>query len=172
MIRGYFRLLLFSVCLLTGIQIPGFIDQYQKRIDAHFKEATNNMSGFQATADQFFEGSMQALINHYQSSPDPVFTHDADSVRQIYDRYLMLEREQAALSQPWYRVALHVASRYGNEFFNETLSSFSHTIPMTWQAISWGVALAFLVTIICESLLITFLQLIGVRRKVAMKRTA
>ncbi|WP_211829912.1 DUF2937 family protein [Kistimonas asteriae] len=172
MIRGYFRLLLFSVCLLTGIQVPGFIDQYQKRIDAHFREAAINLSGFQATADQYFEGSMNALINHYQSSPDPVFTQDASSVRQIYDRYLMLEREQAALSQPWYRVALHVASRYGNAFFNETLSSFSHSIPMTWQAISWGAGFAFLVTFLCESLLIALLQLIGLRRKVAMKHTA
>ncbi|KAF1071934.1 MAG: hypothetical protein GAK45_00384 [Pseudomonas citronellolis] len=35
MLRSYIRLVLFTLGLLIGVQIPGFIKDYAVRVDAH-----------------------------------------------------------------------------------------------------------------------------------------
>ncbi len=73
MFRSYLRLVLFTLGLLLGVQVPGFIDDYAKRVDAHRLEAAQNIQGFQQTAGQFFNGSLEELVRHYRSNSDPVF---------------------------------------------------------------------------------------------------
>lgn len=73
MLRSYLRLVLFTVGLLFGVQIPGFISDYSKRVEAHLIEAQQAVKGYTATAQQFFKGDIRALIQHYRSSEDPVF---------------------------------------------------------------------------------------------------
>jgi len=72
-VRDYLRLILFAAGLLTGVQVPAFVDQYQKRLDAHMLEAKQSLSGFQQTADRYFAGDVQPLITHYRNNQDKVF---------------------------------------------------------------------------------------------------
>lgn len=44
MFRSYLRLLLFTLGLLLGVQVPGFIDDYAKRVDAHRLETSRASS--------------------------------------------------------------------------------------------------------------------------------
>ena len=60
--RAYSRLAVFAVGILLGIQVPSFVEQYNQRIDAHFREVNINLSGFQDTADRLFDGDLEALI--------------------------------------------------------------------------------------------------------------
>jgi len=92
-LRGYIRLLTFACGLLVGIQVPSYLDQYQKRVDAHFLEVSSNISGFQATADLLFDGDMELLIAYYENSNDRVFEEDSNSIRNIYDRYNLILSE-------------------------------------------------------------------------------
>jgi hypothetical protein len=50
-LRAYLRLVLFALGLLIGVQAPGFVDQYSKRVSAHYIEVTKNFAGFQRTAE-------------------------------------------------------------------------------------------------------------------------
>ena len=77
---SYLRLVLFTLGLLIGVQVPGFINDYANRVEAHLIEAQTGLAGFQNTANQFFKGDLQALVAHYQSSDDPVFRSDASSL--------------------------------------------------------------------------------------------
>ncbi|MBS25040.1 MAG: hypothetical protein CMQ28_05295, partial [Gammaproteobacteria bacterium] len=45
--RASIRLAIFAVGILFGIQVPSFVKQYDERIDAHFREVSINISGFQ-----------------------------------------------------------------------------------------------------------------------------
>ena len=56
MLLSYLRLVLFAVGLLVGVQVPGFISDYAKRVEAHLIEAQTGLRGFDATAQQFFNG--------------------------------------------------------------------------------------------------------------------
>ena len=46
MLRAYLRLVVFALGLLVGVQVPGFVDQYAKRVSAHYIEASKNFAGF------------------------------------------------------------------------------------------------------------------------------
>ncbi|WP_017684677.1 DUF2937 family protein, partial [Pseudomonas syringae] len=93
MLRSYLRLVLFTTGLLFGVQIPGFISDYSKRVEAHLIEAQQAVKGYTATAQQFFKGDIQALIQHYRSSEDPVFRADADNIDTLMNRTHILERQ-------------------------------------------------------------------------------
>ena len=140
-------MVLFAVGLLLGIQVPSFIDQYQQRIDAHFREVSINITGFQDTADQLFSGDLESLITYYRESNDEVFQRDADSIRLIVDRYNRITIEQTALQGNMAASAWHIAFVSDREFFNEAMEQYSYTVPLNSIAIQWGLALAVLSTL-------------------------
>ena len=53
MLRSYLRLLLFACGLLAGVQVPGLMDQYGKRVDAHLRE--NKASGGDGIPVELFQ---------------------------------------------------------------------------------------------------------------------
>ena len=142
--RAYGRLVLFAVGLLLGIQVPSFMDQYQQRIDAHFREVSINITGFQDTADGLFNGDLELLIAYYRKSNDEVFQRDAASIRLIVDRYNQITTEQTALQGNMAALAWHIAFVSDREFFNEAMEQYSYTVPLNSIAIQWGLALAVL----------------------------
>ena len=97
MLRSYLRLTLFAFGLLVGIQVPGFIEAYAQHVEARRLEAQQGLQGFQQTAQRFFGGDLDAPVQHYQDSNDPVFQSDAQSVEQLVSRARMLEREWQAM---------------------------------------------------------------------------
>ena len=47
MFLSYLRLVLFTLGLLIGVQVPGFINDYANRVEAHLIEAQTGLAGFQ-----------------------------------------------------------------------------------------------------------------------------
>ena len=45
---------------------------------------------------------MQALVQHYRESDDPVFRSDADTISNLLGRSRALQREWLAMQGPWY----------------------------------------------------------------------
>src|SRR5450830_1623024 len=73
MLLSYLRLVLFAIGLLVGVQVPGFINDYAKRVEAHLIEAQTGLRGFESTAQQFFNGDLQALVAHYRAATTRYF---------------------------------------------------------------------------------------------------
>lgn len=162
---AYCRLIIFAGALLLGIQVPSFIEQYQQRVDAHFREVTANISGFQNTADLLFGGDLDQLVAYYANSNDPVFERDADSVRNIVNRFRRLSLEQAAMQENLIRVALHVMLAPDPELREETFTQYSYTVPLNSVAVQWGLALAILLTLSLDGALFGCGKCIGYVRK-------
>lgn len=154
LLRGGFRLLLFAAVLIAGIQVPAFVEQYEQRVDARYREVSANISGFQNTADVMFAGDLDALVDYYRNSNDAVFVSDADSVATIVSRFRLLSMEQQAMSGSSVVKLWHVLFASDSQLFAETTGQYSYTIPLNAAAILWGVSLALLITICCECLLI------------------
>jgi hypothetical protein len=146
LLKTYSRLFIFAGGLLLGIQVPNFIDQYERRIDAHYLEVSANISGFQSTADLLFSGDMEALISYYVDSNDSVFESDAQSIGSIVDRYDRISSEREALSGNIFAASMHVILNADNEFMDETFEQYGYTIPLNLLAIEWGLAIALLLT--------------------------
>jgi hypothetical protein len=147
LLKTYSRLFIFAGGLLVGIQVPNFIDQYERRIDAHYLEVSANISGFQSTADLLFSGDIQALITYYVDSNDLVFESDAQSIRSIVARYNRISNEREAMSGNILTAAMHVILYADDEFIGETFEQYGYTIPLNMLAVEWGLAIALLLTI-------------------------
>ena len=147
LLKTYSRLLIFAGGLLLGIQVPNFVDQYERRIDAHYLEVNANISGFQSTADLLFSGDMEALIAYYADSNDLVFESDAQSIRSIVARYNRISNEREAMSGNILTAAMHVILYADDEFIGETFEQYGYTIPLNMLAVEWGLAIALLLTI-------------------------
>lgn len=158
LLKAYIRFAIFATGILIGIQVPSFVDQYAKRIDAHYQEVSFNISGFQKTANSLFGGDLEALITYYEDSNDTVFRSDSESIRLITDRYSRLENERLALGHNPLVVAVHVLFAADQEFFQETLDQYTYTVPLNSVAIEWGLALAIF------SMLIIDLSYFGCKR--------
>jgi hypothetical protein len=147
LLKTYSRLFIFAGGLLLGIQVPNFVDQYERRIDAHYLEVSANISGFQSTADLLFSGDIEALITYYAESNDLVFESDAQSIRGIVTRYNRISNEREALSRNILAAAMHVLLYADAEFIDETFEQYGYTIPLNMLAVEWGLAIALLLTI-------------------------
>jgi|TARA_B110000438_G_scaffold18459_4_gene17155 hypothetical protein len=170
LLKAYIRFAIFATGILIGIQVPSFVDQYAKRIDAHYQEVSFNISGFQKTANSLFGGDLEALIAYYDGSNDTVFRSDSESIRLITDRYYRLENERLALGHNALVVAMHVLFAADQEFFQETLEQYTYTVPLNSIAIEWGLAIAIFSILIIDLLYFgctRFYKLVS-RRKAGM----
>ncbi|MFD2643171.1 DUF2937 family protein [Pseudomonas japonica] len=166
MLRSYLRLILFTCGLLLGIQVPGLINDYSQRVQAHLLESREGLKGFQQTAQRFFKGDLQALVRHYRASDDPVFQSDAESIDSLVSRNRMLEGEWQALQAGWASRTLHVLTQPDPAIREETLKGYSYQILLTPEAAGWGLSCALLFALVVESLLLLVGWVImGGRRK-------
>lgn len=149
MLLNYLRLLLFGLGLLVGLQLPALVDQYSKRVDAHWREAQQALAGFQANADVHFGGDMQRLVEHYAASSDAVFRADARSIATLLARRELLQAEVSALAANSAARIWHLLWHADAEIRRQMLMQYSYTVPLTPEAIFWalavGLGLAWLV---------------------------
>ena len=167
MFRSYLRLLLFTFGLLAGIQVPGLINDYSQRVEAHLFESRQALDGFKQTAERFFTGDLQALLRHYRSSDDPVFNSDANSIESLMIRNELLENEWQALQGSWASRTWHVLVQPDPQMREETLKGYSYQILLVPEAIGWGLGAGFVLAFVVESLLLAIGWVImGGRRRV------
>ena len=159
MFRDYVRLMVFAVGLLAGVQLPGFVDQYAKRVDAHYQEAKLNFAGFQQTADRHFGGDVEAMIQHHLISGDVVFQEDGDSIRKIWLRVQELTKELQAVQQPFLQRSFHVLFAANDELMAETRLNYTYVVPLNQEAVLAGIVLGFLVALMIELLIIGLAKL-------------
>ena len=152
MLLSYLRLVLFAAGLLIGVQVPGFINDYAKRVEAHLIEAQTGLRGFQGTAEQFFKGDIQALVAHYRASEDPVFRSDADSLSTMLNRQIALDKQFQAMQGPWYIRFLQVVLAADPDIRKETWNGYSYQILLTPEAMIWGMSGALLLSFGIECL--------------------
>ncbi|NBA95875.1 DUF2937 family protein [Pseudomonas sp. R5(2019)] len=165
MLRSYLRLVLFTFGLLVGVQVPGLINDYSQRVEAHRNEALEGLKGFNETARRFFDGDLQALVAHYRNSDDPVFRSDAISIASLLGRFQTLEREWLALQGPWYVRAWHVLAVPDPQLRDETLNGYSYQILLAPSAIAWGLGFALVFAWVVESVVVMVGWLLPGRRQ-------
>ncbi|WPC03724.1 DUF2937 family protein [Pseudomonas benzenivorans] len=161
MLRSYLRLALFALGLLVGVQVPGFIDDYGKRVEAHRLESEQGLKGFRETARRFFKDDLQALVAHYRVSDDPVMRSDARSVGDLVERARFLEREQRAMRGAWYAQVWHLATAADGELLEETYQAYRYQVLLAPQAIAWGIACALLLAWLIEGGLLMLAWVFG-----------
>lgn len=161
MLRRYLMIAVFGSGLLLGIQAPNFIDQYGHRIDAHFREVSENLRGFQEIADRFHGGDLRALVRHHRSNPDSTFRAEAEPIERMAARKARFAREKAALESAFPLRALHVLLRGDRETLDETYAGYSTTLRLDRLAVFSGLAAALAACLALELLYVLGRRILG-----------
>ncbi|MBQ0720499.1 MAG: DUF2937 family protein [Gammaproteobacteria bacterium] len=149
-ILDYLRLILFTSGVLIGVQVPGFIDQYGKSLEAHLVESTLSLGEFQEDAQRYFDGSLDKLITHYQNNPDPVIQDGGASIAAIYKRNLKLTQAWAAFSKDTYSAYTHVFLKPIIAIKNEVWNNYTYSIVLNQSAIISGLSCGFILSLLIE----------------------
>lgn len=171
MLRSYLRLTLFALGLLVGVQVPGFIHAYEEHVEARRLEAQQGLLGFQDTAGRFFEGNLNALVEHYRASDDPVIQSDARSVAALVERARLLDREWRIMQGPWYARAWHVLIGADQDMRHQVWSSYRFQVLLAPEAIAWGLSCALLLAWIAESVFVLIRRALFPQRRRRQRRT-
>lgn len=149
-IVDYLRLILFTSGVLVGVQVPGFIDQYGKSLQAHLLESSLSLEEFKKDAQRYFDGDLDKLITHYQNNPDPVIKDGGASISAIYSRNLHLEQAWTAFSKNTYSAYSQVLFEPLTDIKNEVWSNYTYSIVLNQSAIISGLCYGFLLALLIE----------------------
>lgn len=147
--------------LLLGVQLPGFVAQYEQRLDAHLSEAGVHLRGYQEIADRFFGGSLAALLAKHEQSDDPVFRAEAAPLRRLFARYQHFSAEKQALQTALPGKLLHLTRRGDRELIIETWRNFLLTVPLEATALGTGAIVMFTVVLLLELTRMILRRLLG-----------
>jgi len=162
-IYRYFLIVIACASILLGIQIPSFVDQYEKRLDAHFIEAGNNLRGYQDIADKFFGGSIDSLLDKHERSLDETFKEEARPIRNIFERYRRFAKAKLSLDTGLPGKIVFIVTQGDKELIDETVASYSYTVPLNGAAVACGFMVMAVMVLLMELLRIAVLKLLRMR---------
>ncbi|MBI5007696.1 MAG: DUF2937 family protein [Nitrosomonadales bacterium] len=149
----YLIVIVACISLLVGLQVPNFVDQYQKRVDAHLREVSVNLQPFQDIAGKFFGGDMAKLIELHRNSAEKPFQEEGAAIEKMLQRKLRFEADLAALQTSLPQQALHVLLHGDQEILDEALGQYSYAVPLNQDALIFGAGAAALILLAVELLL-------------------
>ena len=76
------RVVLIAAVLCAGA-LPSFIAQYRQRVGGMLSQVRADLAPYQAIAERFHGGSMQALIAHHRNSTDPTFNAESEAIESM-----------------------------------------------------------------------------------------
>ncbi len=149
----YLIVIVACIALLLGLQVPNFIDQYQKRIDAHLREVTINLQPFQDIANKYFGGDLNKLIELHRASAEKPFQEEGAAIEKMVQRKLRFETDLAALQASLPLKAWRVLLHGDREMIDETLGQYSYNVPLDRDALAFGAGAALVILLAVELLL-------------------
>jgi hypothetical protein len=159
-IRRYLIVIVAGVSLLLGIQIPNFLDQYEKRIDAHLREVARSLDNYQKIATKHHAGSLHSLIAFHKTNSIETFKAEGLAIEEMFNRKLRFEMDKELMKTGLLLNVVNVVT-YGNkELLQETLDHYSYAVPLNQDAIVSGVSVAMLMTFLIEAIFSLFKMLI------------
>ncbi len=152
-IARYLFVIVACIALLIGLQVPNFVDQYHKRVDAHLREVSINLKPFQDIANKFFGGDMDKLIALHRDSGEKPFQEEGDAISQLLQRKARFTADLAALETNLPAQAWHVLMNGDREMRNEVIAQYSYAVPLDKDALLFGGGLALMVLVLMDLLL-------------------
>lgn len=147
---SYLRIILLITGVLAGIQLPGFVDQYGKSLQAHLIESERSLNEFRDEAERFFDGSIEELIAHYQASDDRIFQEGGQSISAIYQRNQRLNQAYRDFSKNAWNAYQQAFFTPVDDIQREVRASFSYTVKLNPGAILFGLVSGLLLAIFGE----------------------
>jgi len=151
-VSEYIRLVTFVAGVLVGIQLPGFVDQYGKALQAHQRESAASLREFQDDAERYFGGSLEKLAEYYRSSPDEVFNAGGLSIGALAQRNEALTRAVNRFYQSPYSPYLQTLLEPVDEIRRDVIDRYTYTVVLNGWAIGFGLLSGFVCALLLDLL--------------------
>jgi hypothetical protein len=148
----YLLIIVACISLLLGLQVPNFVDQYQKRVDAHLREVSINLQPFQEIANKYFAGDMSKLVELHRASIEKPFQEEGAAIEKMIARKLRFEADLAALNTNLPMKVLHVLLHGDKEMRDEVTAQYTYAVPLNQDALIFGACAALVILLIAELL--------------------
>lgn len=143
------RAFLDRVILLAGVVaagcVPGFIVQYQQRLNGRLEQVLRDLAPFQAIADHEHNGSLNELIQYHLQSSDPTFHQEGTAIQAMQDSAehlrAMLDGLNTDLGHQFMYLFMHSDRSMVNATWSDYRPSFALDLQGVLFAIVIGVAL-------------------------------
>jgi hypothetical protein len=125
----------FAVGFGLGSQLSAFILQYRQRLGGRLDQALHQIEEFTEVADRYFEGSLEALVEHHAKSRDPTFVAEGELLARAIGEAerlatLVSDLDTALPHQIWL-----VLVSFDSDLASRVLSDFEPAIVLSPDAI-------------------------------------
>ena len=148
----YLIVIIACTSMLVGLQVPSFVDQYQKRLDAHLREVSANLMPFQQIADKYLSGDLAKLIELNRNSGSKPLVEEGTAIAQMATRKLRFESELEALQASLPMQALHILLDADQEILAETRAQFTRSVPLDGDALTFAAIFTLIMLMAIELL--------------------
>ena len=165
----YLIVMVACISLLLGLQVPNFVDQYEKRVDAHLQEVLVDLKPFQELADKFFRGSIDKLIESHFNTDEKSFQDEGKAIENLFHRKKRFEADNLAMKTSLPMKVVNVMFHGDSEIIDEVLSQFRYAAPMNQDALLFSLSISFLILLLVE-ILITLVRVARVEITRSVRR--
>ena len=165
LLQRYSLKITFALTLLIGLQLPHFLILYETRLDAHYLESKGQLKQYQKLADFLFEGDLNALVEKHKNSDIALFKAETKIIEALVNRTEFLYQQKTSLQGTVFERFYFLAMQINQPLFMETKNNYQANIVLNKEAITVGLIIATLATLVLELL---FLLLPILLKKVKM----
>jgi hypothetical protein len=140
-VQHYISLIVFTTGFVLGVQIPNFIDQYSKPVDAHL---------IKALADDQLGGDINSLILKHETTRDVTLRDEATLIRGLQSNIESYQEEAITLAKGIWSSLIHIALKGSAALRQETINQDLAILPLNLDAMSYGFIIAILFSILWE----------------------
>lgn len=144
MIRGTIYILVFIAGALAGSQFPAFSNQYHQRLQARYEQVSIDLAPFEAIADRYHGGSMEALVQHHLDSNDPTFYAEGEAIQLMLDSRQRLAESESVTTDSYLRQAAWLYQHRDDMLVSTTRSGFQPALLADTRALSFAAGIGLL----------------------------
>lgn len=162
----FVRGILDRIILVAGIVaagcIPSFIAQYRQRVGGRLDQVIQDLAPFQEIANQFHHGSLQELIRHHLSSPDPTFHSEGAAIQAMVNSAAQLRQALEALNTDLFHQLVYLLTKIDPVIARSTWDIFSPSFNLTAESVVFALIVGILIWLVFFAVWYIFARLINI----------
>lgn len=143
-LRGLLDRIFLLAAVFAAACIPSFIAQYRQRAGGRLDQVLLDLAPFQAIADRYHGGSLDALIRYHLASSDPTFHQEGTALQAMVSSAARLREIVAGLNTDLVRQCLYLLQHHDTDLMRATWSIFQPGFALTLQGVLFALAVGVL----------------------------
>jgi hypothetical protein len=144
-LRGILDRIILVVSVVAAGCIPSFIAQYRQRLGGRLDQVLQDLAPFQAIANRYFGGSMQALIKHHVESTDATFHQEGAALQAMLDSAARLRAGFEALNTDLLHQLAYLATQMDPAIARGTWEVYAPSFTLTAESVAFSAMLGILI---------------------------